>query len=74
MAVDNKVDSNTVDPKASAIDEAAATDATNDGITPDDKTLMTQTSKMPLRTARKKIPKTKMQTVQERRRLESGDH
>ena len=30
MAVDNKVDSNTVDPKASATDEAAATDVTND--------------------------------------------
>ena len=30
--VDNKVDNNTVDPKASAIDEAVATDATNDGI------------------------------------------
>ena len=37
MAVDNKVDNVTlVDPKASAIDETTATDATNDGITPDD--------------------------------------
>ena len=60
---------NTVDPKASAIDETStATDATDDEITPDEKSLMTQTSKMPLRTARKKTPKIKMQTVQKRQK------
>ena len=71
---DNKDDSNTVDPKANAIDEAAATDATNDGITPDDKDSDDPNVEDAIEDSSEEKPKTKMQTVQERRRLESGDH
>ena len=35
--MDNKENSNTVDPNTNAIDETAAVEATDDGITPDDK-------------------------------------